>query len=157
MSGLTDRNAAWADADTPDAEPWQPLSAAEAQALRATQPMLAPWRVVVAQVLVGIVTAMLAWVATGRAAVMWSAFYGAAAVILPAAVMARGLVRPMPQSAAALGAVRLLVWEAIKLGLAVAMLALAPRMVAELSWPALLVGMAVCLKVYWLALLWRGR
>jgi ATP synthase protein I len=26
-----------------------------------------------------------------------------------------------------------------------------------LSWPALLIGMVVCLKVYWLALMWRGR
>lgn len=157
MSGMTDRNAAWADADTPDTEPWQPLSAAEAQALRARQPMLAPWRLVVAQVLAGAVTALLAWAVAGRASVMWSALYGAAAVILPAAMMARGLARPVPPSAPALGAVRLLAWEAVKLMLAVAMLALAPRIVAPLSWPALLVGMVMCLKVYWLALLWRGR
>lgn len=157
MSGKTDQNAAWADADTPDAEPWQPLSAAEAQTLRAALPMLAPWRVVVTQVLAGIVTALLALAVTGRPAVMWSALYGAAAVILPAAVMVRGLVRPVPQSAPALGAVRLVAWEAVKLMLAVAMLVLAPRMVAGLNWPALLVGMVVCLKIYWLALLWRGR
>lgn len=157
MSGMTDRNAAWADAEAQDAEPWQPLSAAEAQALRARQPMPAPSRLVVAQVLAGIVTALLAWAVTGRASTMWSALYGATAVTLPAAVMARGLVRPVPPSAPALGAVRLLVWEAVKLALAVAMLALAPRIVAPLSWPALLIGMVVCLKVYWLALLWRGR
>lgn len=157
MSGKTDRNAAWADTDTPDAEPWQPLSGAEAQALRAALPMLAPWRVVAAQVLAGLVTALLALAVTGRPAVMWSALYGAAAVVLPAAVMVRGLVRPVPQSAPALGAVRLLAWESVKLMLAVAMLALAPRMVVGLNWPALLVGLVVCLKVYWLALLWRGR
>ena len=56
-----------------------------------------------------------------------------------------------------LGALRVLAWEAVKLLLAVGMLALAPRLVQPLSWPALLVGMVVCLKVYWLALLWRGR
>jgi ATP synthase protein I len=50
-----------------------------------------------------------------------------------------------------------MVWEGAKLMLAVAMLALAPRAVAGLSWPALLVGMVMCLKIYWLALLWRGR
>ena len=140
MSGKTDQHAAWADADTPDAEPWQPLSAAEAQALRAALPMLAPWRVVVAQVLAGVVTTLLALVVTGRPTVMWSTLYGATAVILPAAVMVRGLV-----------------WEAIKLMMAVTMLALAPRVVPGLSWPALLIGMVICLKVYWLALLWRGR
>jgi ATP synthase protein I len=49
------------------------------------------------------------------------------------------------------------VWEALKLLLAVGMLALAPRVVVPLSWPALLLALVVCLKVYWLALLWRGR
>jgi ATP synthase protein I len=39
----------------------------------------------------------------------------------------------------------------------VAMLALAPRFVQPLSWPALLAAMVLCMKVYWLALLWRGR
>jgi ATP synthase protein I len=27
--------------------------------------------------------------------------------------------------------------------------------VQPLSWPALLVGLVVCLKMYWVALLWR--
>ena len=157
MSGKTDRNAAWADADAPQAEAGRPLSAAQAQALRATLPMLAPWRVVLAQVLAGTVTALLALAVTGRATVMWSALYGAAAVIVPAAMMARGLARPLPPGVPALGAVRLMVWEAVKLMLTVILLALAPRMVVGLSWPALLVGMVMCLKVYWLALLWRGR
>lgn len=157
MSGKTDKHAAWADVDTPDAEPWKPLSGAEAQALRVAQPMPAPWRVLVAQVLTGIVTALLALAVTGLPVVMWSALYGAAAVIVPAAVMVRGLARPVPQGVPELGAVRLLVWEAVKLMMAVAMLALAPRVVPGLSWPALLIGMVVCLKVYWLALLWRGR
>ena len=52
---------------------------------------------------------------------------------------------------------RLLVWEAVKLALTVLLLALAPRLVAGLSWPGLLLGLVVCLKVYWLALLWRGH
>jgi len=29
--------------------------------------------------------------------------------------------------------------------------------VQPLSWPALLVALVLCIKVYWLALLWRGR
>ncbi|MBC7162204.1 MAG: ATP synthase subunit I [Immundisolibacter sp.] len=153
---MTDRNAAWADADAPDAEPWRPLSAAEAQSLRVRRPMRAPaWMLV--QVLAGAVTAMLAWAVDGRVSVMWSALYGAAAVVLPAAVMARGLARPVPTSVPALGAVRLLGWQVVKLMLALALLALAPRIVVPLSWPALLIGMVVCLKVYWLALMWRGR
>jgi ATP synthase protein I len=45
----------------------------------------------------------------------------------------------------------------MKIGVAVAMLAAAPRVVQELSWPALLVAMVVCVKVNWWALLWRRR
>jgi len=39
----------------------------------------------------------------------------------------------------------------------VVMLMLAPQILQPLSWPALLVALAVCIKVYWFALLWRGR
>ena len=48
-------------------------------------------------------------------------------------------------------------WEMLKIGVAVAMLAIAMRVVPNLSWPALLVTMVVCIKVNWVALLWRGR
>ena len=53
------------------------------------------------------------------------------------------------------GAMAFMLWEMVKIGVSVAMLALAPRLVPALSWPALLVGLVVCMKVYWLALLWR--
>jgi hypothetical protein len=42
MPGQNDRNAVWDDVDAAQAEPWQPLSADQAQALRATQPTVAP-------------------------------------------------------------------------------------------------------------------
>ena len=48
-------------------------------------------------------------------------------------------------------------WEMLKIGVAIAMLAIAVRVVPNLSWPALLVTMVVCIKVNWVALLWRGR
>jgi len=47
------------------------------------------------------------------------------------------------------------VWEAVKIGVSVAMLAAAPRLVADLDWLAMLIGLIVTLKVYWLA--WRPR
>jgi ATP synthase protein I len=43
----------------------------------------------------------------------------------------------------------------VKISVSVAMLMLAPQLVQPLSWPALLVGLVLCIKVYWLALLWR--
>jgi len=45
----------------------------------------------------------------------------------------------------------------VKIGVAVALLAIATRVVQGLSWPALLVTMIVCMKVNWLALLRRRR
>jgi ATP synthase protein I len=47
---------------------------------------------------------------------------------------------------------RFFVWELAKLVLTVAMLAAAPRLVKDLSWLALLVGMVVTMKTYWVAL-----
>jgi hypothetical protein len=49
-----------------------------------------------------------------------------------------------------------MLWEFVKIAVSVAMLVLAPRLVQPLSWPALLVGLVLCMKVYWVALLWRG-
>lgn len=150
-------NAAWADAETvPAADDAPPLTAAQARALRAAQPMPGPAWVVMVQAVVGVLLALLALAVSGRASLAWSVLYGAAAAAVPAAVMVRGLGRPLPRGAAPVfGAVRLLVWEAVKLALTVVLLALAPRLVAGLSWPGLLLGLVVCLKVYWLALLWR--
>ena len=54
-------------------------------------------------------------------------------------------------------AVSFMLWEAVKIAVSVAMLMLAPKLVQSLSWPALLVALVLCMKVYWLALLWRGR
>jgi ATP synthase protein I len=36
------------------------------------------------------------------------------------------------------------------------MLMLAPRLVQPLDWLLMLLAMAACMKVYWVALVWRG-
>ena len=48
-------------------------------------------------------------------------------------------------------------WEMLKIAVAIAMLVIAAKVVPNLSWPVLLVTMVVCMKVNWLALLWRRR
>ncbi|GAB4350699.1 MAG: hypothetical protein Kow0073_05280 [Immundisolibacter sp.] len=153
------RNVAWADAETAQADDARPpLTAQQARALRAAQPMPGPGRIVMAQAVAGILLALLALAVGFRASVAWSVLYGALAAVLPAAVMARGVARPLPRTAhPGVVVVRLLTWEAVKLALTVLLVALAPRVVAGLSWPGLLLGLVVCLKVYWLALLWRGH
>jgi ATP synthase protein I len=40
------------------------------------------------------------------------------------------------------------------MAMTVLMLVMAPRWIEDLSWPALLAGLIVTMKVYWLALVW---
>jgi ATP synthase protein I len=120
--------------------------------------MPGPGHIVLAQAVIGALLVLLALAMFDGVEVARSVAYGAVAVVAPAAVMAYGIGRPLPENASpALGVVRVLVWEGVKLALTVLLLVLAPRAVAPLSWPALLVAVVACLKVYWLALLWRGR
>jgi len=136
---------------------FKPLTKEQAQALRAADPPLSPWRVVAVQGAVGVVVAVLALLVTGRQEVGWSALYGAATVVLPGALMARGMTSRLSSMSPGASAVSFMLWEMVKIAVSVAMLMLAPRFVQPLSWPALLVGLVLCMKVYWLALLWRGR
>ena len=72
-------------------EGFEPLSAEQVAQLRKRLPLLSVWRVVGAQMLVGLLTAALAAWVSGREAIAYSVVYGAFAVVLPAALFARGL------------------------------------------------------------------
>lgn len=134
-----------------------PLSAQEAQVLRERNPSVSPWWVVLTQVVVGAVAALLAWLLTGTPSVAWSLAYGALAVVLPAAVFARGLTGRLSSVNPMTAAMGFLVWQMVKLALTLAMLVAAPGLVVALSWPALLVGLVLALKVYWVALKFAPR
>nr|WP_255429188.1 ATP synthase subunit I [Ramlibacter albus] len=125
--------------------------------MREQNPPVSPWWVVAGQAGVGLVAALLAWAFTGKQNVGWSAAYGALAVVVPAAVFARGISSRVSSLNAATAAMGFLVWEMVKLGLTVAMLLAAPSLVAGLSWPALLVGLVLAMKVYWVALAFKPR
>jgi ATP synthase protein I len=131
---------------------FQPLTAVQARELRIRQPLLSVWRVVAAQALIGCLLALLVWFVTGRMAVVYSAAYGALAVIVPAALFARGLTSQVSSVNAGAAVFGFFLWELVKIGLTVAMLFAAPRLVNDLSWPAMLAGLVVTMKVYWLAL-----
>ena len=139
--------------------PVKPLTAEQARRLREQHPPVSPWWVVAGQAAMGLVTALVAWAVTGKASVGWSAGYGALAVVIPAAVFARGLTGRFSSLNAGTAAVGFLLWEMVKIALSVAMMLAAPRLVRELSWPAMLVGLILAMKVYWLALAFapRGR
>ena len=148
----------WADEDDEAASlPPKALTRDEVQALRGKLGTVSPWRVVAVQAIMGAVVALLSMLITGKAEMAWSALYGAAAVVVPGALMARGMTSKLSSMSPGAGAVSFMFWEFVKIAVSVAMLALAPKIVQLLSWPALLVGMVLCMKVYWLALAWRGR
>ncbi len=156
MSTRSTQTDAWADEEDEAAnKPFKPLTREQAQALRAKEPPVSPWRVVAVQAAVGVVVALVAWLVTGKEAVAWSALYGAATAVIPGALMARGMTSRISSVTLGSSAVSFMLWEFVKIGVSVAMLAIAHRIVQPLVWPALLVGLVVCIKVYWVALLWR--
>jgi ATP synthase protein I len=147
--------AAWPDDEEEVRQP--PLTRHEAQAFRERHPQVPVWWVVAAQAALGGLIAALAWWVAGESSVGMSALYGAAVVVVPGALMARGATSPNARLSPVVGAVNFLMWAVVKIGFSVLMLLLAPKIVQPLSWPALLVAMGLCMQTYWLALLWRRR
>lgn len=153
----TIRSERWDDEGEADQKPFKALTRQEAQALRAQQPSVSPWRVVLVQAGVGVAVAALVWLIWGERSVALSALYGAAVAVVPGALMARGMTSRFSGMNAGTSAVSFMLWEMTKIAVSVVMLMLAPKLVQPLSWPALLAALVLCIKVYWLALLWRGR
>lgn len=143
---------------------------------------LNPWRLVLWQF--GVACVLGVCCSYFGVAAGFSAIYGGLCVVLPAAVLARGLTQGFraygsveensPQAAdsqladprlvqrsAMMKGYRFFVWEAAKIGLTVALLALAPRVAAAFGylvvWAALLFGFVLTLKVYWIAFWWLRK
>jgi len=133
-----------------------PWTAEQVQRWRQSHPTFSVWRVLMAQVLVAVffATVVALWFASGSLWLSW--MYGAMTVVVPAALFARGLTSRTASLNAMAATLGLMVWQGVKWMMAVLFLVLAPRIVPELSWPAMLAGLIVTMKVYWLALLW-GR
>jgi ATP synthase protein I len=128
------------------------LTAEQVAELRKRLPLLSVWRVVMVQAVIGLLVALIVWWVSGSASAVYSALYGALAVIVPAAIFARGLTGRIASVNASAAVVAFFLWEMVKIGLTVAMLLVAPRLVMDLSWPAMLAGLIVTMKVYWVAL-----
>ena len=118
---------------------------------------VSPWWVIAAQAGVGVLVALLAGLITARVDVVWSALYGAAVVVVPGALMARGMTSKLSIVSPGASALGVMWWSMVKIGVSIVMLMLASELVQPLSWPALLATMVLCMQVYWLALLRRRR
>ncbi len=143
-----------ATSDIDETEEFHPLTAQEAQAWRERHPTFPVWWVVLVQLVLAVVVAVFAAWFWGRLVIAQSLLYGAVAVVLPAALFARGLTSKLASANAISAAMSFAVWQGVKLVLTVLLLVLAPRLLIDVSWPALLVGMLLTMKVYWLALVW---
>jgi ATP synthase protein I len=132
---------------------FKPLTHEQAVLWRSVQQELSPWRVVLVQAGVGLLTGALGGWLTGQLLVAVSVLYGAAAATVPTALMAWGLTssRLSRSASGQVEAVFLnfVVWEGVKVLLTVILLWIAPRIVPDLNWLALVVGLVVVLKVYW--------
>lgn len=138
-----------------DEQAFRPMTAEEARQWRSLYPQVPLSRALLWEALTGLVVALAAWLLTQSAAVAWSAAYGAAAGVIPAAVAAVGTVRwarhGFPPGAALAG---LLLWEGVKLVLTMGLLMAAPKFLGVPSWPALLISLVLTIKIYWVGLLW---
>ncbi|RZL00841.1 MAG: ATP synthase subunit I [Rubrivivax sp.] len=130
----------------------------EVAALKARQPVVSLWRVTAIQALVGVLLALASWWLGGyRSNVVWSALYGAACVVVPGALFAYGMGRQVSANHPGAAVFGFMLWEFVKIGVAVIMLVAAIKVVPQLSWPAFLVALVVCIKLNWLTLFMQGR
>ena len=137
-----------------EAEEFHPMTAQEAQAWRARHPTLSVWWVVGVQLMLAVLLAVSAAWIWGCSSIAFSLMYGALAVVLPSALFARGMTSRLASVNAVSAALSFAVWQGVKMVLTVLLLALAPRVLSDVSWPALLAGLLLTMKVYWLALAW---
>ena len=137
------------------------LSATEADAYRDQRTAPSPWRVVMVQLEAGaVISLLLCFAGLYRGdglSWLWSALYGSAVVIVPGALMARGATRMVDSRSPMATVLNLLGWTSVKLICTVAMLFAAGKVLHPIQFPALLLALAVCLTVYWVALAWRSR
>jgi len=163
--GKESRSVADAWENEAEVEDFKPLTRDEVRRLRERQPPESVWRVVAWQALLAAAVSLLVWAMTRRSAPAWSALYGGLCIALPSALMAYGLTSSalarimarMFPGVAKVALVGVLFWEGIKVLLVLVMLWLAPRLIPGLNWLALVGGLVVVLKAYWLEFWMRSR
>ena len=139
-------------ADRAAEENFKPLTREEARQWRSSQAALSLRWLLVWQALSAVVLVVLAEWLTSDLVVVKSVLYGAAAVVLPSALMAWGvtssaLARQVSGEAKA-SLANFFLWEGIKLVLVLVLLGLAPVLMEAVNWLALVAGLVVVLKVF---------
>lgn len=122
-------------------------------AWRAQNPPVSLWWIVRWQIAVALVLVLLVWLFAGSLVVVQSVIYGALCAVLPNALFAHGLRERVGYGVQQRMGL-FVVWEVAKIAMTIAMLYLAPKVIDEINWLALLAGFVVTIKLYWLALVW---
>ena len=133
-----------------------PLTAEQAKAIRQSNPSTSPWWVVLAQVALGGLVVVVAKMVFGDR-VAQSVMWGVLAVVLPAALFARGVTSKFAAANPGAAVMSFFLWEFVKILVTIGVLFVAHRLMRDLSWPAMLVGLILTMKVYWLALAFRRK
>ncbi len=140
--------------DEPD--DFVPLTPEQAAVVKAANPATSPWWVVAGQVVLGLVLVGLA-LALFDQRIAKSVAWGVMAVVVPSALFARGLTSQFAKANVGTAVMSFFVWELVKIVVTLGILFAAHRLVSDLSWPAMLVGLVVTIKVYWLALAFKRQ
>lgn len=143
--------------DETERDDFKSLTREQARQFRKDHPQVSLWHVLAGQFVAGLLVALLAWLLTGRSSAGWSAWYGSLAVVIPAALFARGLTGKVWSMNPGTAVAGFFLWEMVKVALTLAMLFAAPRLVSMLSWPIMLIGLVVTMKVSWCALFLAAR
>ncbi len=124
----------------------------QAEAWRKTNQPVSQWRLVVTQVAVVGLLAVLVGIIFNSHSLAMSVAYGGICVIVPSALFIHG-VRVQHGANIRQRMVKFMVWELAKIALTISMLYVAPKVINELNWLALLAGFVVTIKLYWVAFL----
>ena len=128
------------------------LTAEEAAAWRLSHPQTSPWHVLFLQIGVGALMVLLTGLLTQEFHLAASVAWGCVSAVIHAVVFIRALSRQMRQIQPKVVLMGLFFWELVKIILTVALLLVAPKVISNLSWLALVAGFVVTIKVYWLAM-----
>jgi ATP synthase protein I len=133
-----------------------PLTPEQLAAVKAANPTTSPWWVVAGQVVLGLLMVSLVWSLFDQR-VAKSLACGVLAVVVPSALFARGLTSQFAKANVGTAVMSFFVWELVKIVVTLGIMLAAQSLVADLSWPAMLVGLVVTIKVYWLALAFKRQ
>ena len=140
--------------DDTNSVPWTKERVLE---FRKAEPPVSVWWVVLTQMLVGLMTVFVAWLLGAKFASMASLGYGSFCVVLPSIIFARGVTSKWSSLNPGAAVTGFFLWEFVKVAMTVVMLVMSQSLVDDLSWPMMMLGLIITMKVYWLSFLWQRK